>query len=548
MKNKYVRIFDTTLRDGEQSPGATLTSNEKLEIARGLARLGVDVIEAGFPAASPDDFLGVQRIAQDVGNAPDGETAPVICGLARATKKDIDAAWEAIRPAAKARIHTFLATSPIHMEHKLRMEPDEVVERVAEMVAYARSLCGDVEFSPEDAGRSEPEFLYRVLDAAIRAGATTLNIPDTVGYTTPDEFHDLIAAIIKHTPGIEDVVVSVHCHNDLGLATANTLAGISAGARQAEVTVNGLGERAGNTSLEEVIMTLHTRRPVYGLETGVDTTQITRVSRMVSNYTGMPVQPNKAIVGANAFAHEAGIHQDGMLKHNSTYEIMLPSTVGLTRSRLVLGKHSGRHALKTRLSELGFDLDQDELNEAFKRFKKLADKKKTVTDADLEVMVEDQIYQAKQIYSLDGLQVACGTMGLPTATVRLCGPEENLHIQAAIGTGPVDAVYKAIDEIVQVPNTLLEFSINAVTEGIDAIGEVTVRLKPKNGSIPRRTSPQNGRRRARTFGGYGADTDIIVASAKAYLSGLNKLIVAREHLDHAEVAIEVEQPSTVSVG
>ncbi len=548
MKKNYVRIFDTTLRDGEQSPGATLTSNEKLEIARGLARLGVDVIEAGFPAASPDDFLGVQRIAQDIGNAPDGETAPVICGLARATKKDIDAAWEAIRPAAKARIHTFLATSPIHMEHKLRMEPDEVVERVAEMVAYARSLCGDVEFSPEDAGRSEPEFLYRVLEAAIQAGATTLNIPDTVGYTTPDEFHDLIAGIIKHTPGIEDVVVSVHCHNDLGLATANTLAGISAGARQAEVTVNGLGERAGNTSLEEAVMTLHTRRPVYGLETGVDTTQITRVSRMVSNYTGMPVQPNKAIVGANAFAHEAGIHQDGMLKHNSTYEIMLPSTVGLTRSRLVLGKHSGRHALKTRLSELGFDLDQDELNEAFKRFKKLADKKKTIADADLEVMVEDQIYQAKQIYSLDGLQVACGTMGLPTATVRLCGPEENLHIQAAIGTGPVDAVYKAIDEIVRVPNTLLEFSINAVTEGIDAIGEVTVRLKPENGSIPRRTSPQSGRRHARSFGGYGADTDIIVASAKAYLSGLNKLIVAREHLDQADVAIEIEQPSAISVG
>lgn len=547
MKKNYVRIFDTTLRDGEQSPGATLTSNEKLEIARGLARLGVDVIEAGFPAASPDDFLGVQRIAQDVGNAPQGESAPIICGLARATKKDIDAAWEAIRPAGKARIHTFLATSPIHMEHKLRMEPDEVVERAAEMVAYARSLCDDVEFSPEDAGRSEPEFLYRVLDATIQAGATTLNIPDTVGYTTPEEFHDLIAGIIKHTPGIEDVVVSVHCHNDLGLATANTLAGISVGARQVEVTINGLGERAGNTSLEEVVMALHTRRPVYGLETGIDTTQITRVSRMVSNYTGISVQPNKAIVGANAFAHEAGIHQDGMLKHNSTYEIMLPSTVGLSRSRLILGKHSGRHALKTRLTELGFDLDQDELNEAFKRFKKLADKKKTVTDADLEVMVEDQIYQAKQIYSLDGLQVACGTMGLPTATVRLCGPEGNLHVRAAIGTGPVDAVYKAIDEIVRVPNTLLEFSINAVTEGIDAIGEVTVRLKPENGSIPRRTSPQSGRRHARSFGGYGADTDIIVASAKAYLSGLNKLIVAREYLDHADVAIEMEQPSAVTV-
>ncbi|MBS1248511.1 MAG: 2-isopropylmalate synthase [Chloroflexi bacterium] len=541
--NNYVRIFDTTLRDGEQSPGATLTSPEKLEIARGLARLGVDIIEAGFPVASPDDFQGVYRIAQEVGNTPRGGEAgesppPIICGLARATEADIDAAWEAVQPAASPRIHTFLATSPIHMEHKLGMSPEEVLARVAKMVAYAHALCADVEFSPEDAGRSQPAFLYRVLEAAIRAGATTLNIPDTVGYTTPDEFRDLIAGIMANVPGIEEVTVSVHCHNDLGLATANTLAGIMAGARQAEVTVNGLGERAGNTALEEVVMALHTRHPVYALETGIDTKQITRISHMISNYTGMPVQPNKAIVGANAFAHEAGIHQDGMLKNNNTYEIMLPATVGLSRSRLVLGKHSGRHALKTRLEELGFDLGEDELAEAFQRFKQVADKKKTITDADLEVLVEDQMYQAKQIYSLAGLQVACGTMGLPTATVRLHGPEGETYVQASVGTGPVDAAYKAIDDVLQVPNTLLEFSVNAVTEGIDAIGEVTVRLKPENGSIPRRTSPQSGRSHARSFGGYGADTDIIVASAKAYLSGLNKLIAAREYLEQeAEIVV-----------
>ncbi len=533
MNPNYVRIFDTTLRDGEQSPGATLTSAEKLEIARGLARLGVDVIEAGFPAASPDDFEGVRRIAEEVGNSPAGVDSaehrlPIICGLARATRKDIDAAWGAIRGAARPRIHTFLATSPIHMKYKLRMEPEEVIQQVREMVAYARSLCEDVEFSPEDAGRSEPEFLYHVLGEAIKAGATTLNIPDTVGYTTPEEFGQLIEGIIANTPGIENAVVSVHCHDDLGLATANTLAGIQAGARQAEVTVNGIGERAGNTSLEEVVMALKTRRPIYGLETGIDSTQITRISRMVSNYTGIPVQPNKAIVGANAFAHEAGIHQDGMLKHNTTYEIMRPETVGLHRSRLVLGKHSGRHALRVRLEEMGYDLGEEELRAVFTSFKELADKKKTVTDADLEALVEDQLDRAEEIYSLDGLQVACGTIGLPTATVRLRGPGDELHIQASLGTGPVDAAYKAVDAIVQVPNVLLEFNIHAVTEGIDAIGEVTVRLKARNGSVPRRTSPQSGRAHARSFGGYGADTDIIVASVKAYLAALNKLLAARQ--------------------
>jgi len=539
--SNYIRIFDTTLRDGEQSPGATLTSNEKLEIAHSLARLGVDIIEAGFPAASPDDLEGVRRIAVEIGNQsyrPDA-SPPVICGLARATKTDIDKAWEAIQGAQNPRIHTFLATSPIHMKYKLRMDPEEVVDQVREMVAYAKSYCDDVEFSPEDAGRSDPEFLYLVLGEAIKAGATTLNIPDTVGYTTPDEFGALIAGIIAHTPGIEKVVVSVHCHDDLGLATANTLAGLRAGARQAEVTINGIGERAGNTSLEEIVMALHTRHPVFQLDSGIDTTQITRISRMVSNYTGIAVQPNKAIVGANAFAHEAGIHQDGMLKHEGTYEIMRPEMVGLQQSSLVLGKHSGRHAFKVHLEDLGYDLDSKELNIAFDRFKQLADKKKTITDADLEALMTDQLYQPKEIYALDGLQVACGTMGLPTATVRLAGPDGKVYIQAEVGTGPVDAVYKAIDRIVKVPNTLLEFSVRSVTEGIDAIGEVTVRLEAENGAIHKRTSPQSGRTQARSFGGHGADTDIIVASAKAYLSGLNKLLVASGRFGNPEESAEI---------
>src|SRR5512133_267149 len=477
MKNK-VEIFDTTLRDGEQSPGATLTSAEKLEIARTLARMGVDIMEAGFPAASPDDLEAVRRIAIEVGQ-PTAEipNPPVICGLARATRGDIDKAWEAIRHAAHPRIHTFIATSPIHMKYKLKMDPEQVIERAVEMVTHARSLCEDIEFSPEDAGRSDPEFLYLILGEAIKAGATTLNIPDTVGYTTPEEFGALIAGIMKHTPGIENCTVSVHCHNDLGLATANTLAGLAAGARQAEVTINGIGERAGNTSLEEVVMALHTRHPMYNLSTGIDTTHIARVSKMVSNYTGIPVQPNKAIVGANAFAHEAGIHQDGMLKHSQTYEIMRPEMVGVTQSKLVLGKHSGRHAFKTRMTDLGYRLAEDELDRLFERFKSLADKKKTITDTDLEALLSDTIYQPREIFALDGLQVVCGTMGMPTATVRLIGPDGRMQVQSAVGTGPVDAAYKSIDAVVEAPARLLEFVVHAVTEGIDAIGEVTVRIE-----------------------------------------------------------------------
>jgi len=528
--NNYVKIFDTTLRDGEQSPGATMTSAEKLEVARSLARMGVDIIEAGFPAASPDDLEAVRRISVEIGrpdiNDPDSKV-PVITGLARANKTDIDKAWEAVQEAARPRIHTFLATSPIHMKLKLKMDPEEVIQRVSEMVAYARSLCEDVEFSPEDAGRSDPEFLYVVLAEAIKAGATTLNIPDTVGYTTPDEFFALIDGIIKKTPGMHDgITISVHCHDDLGMATANTLAGIRAGARQAEVTINGIGERAGNTSLEEVVMALKTRKPIFNLETGIETQQISRVSKLVSNYTGIVVQPNKAIVGANAFAHEAGIHQDGMLKHQTTYEIMRPEDVGVNQTKLVLGKHSGRHALRNRLAEMGHSLDEVELDKAFARFKELADRKKVITDADLEAVIADEFYRPRDVYFLDGMQVTCGTMGMPTATIRLKGPDGKVHIHAAMGSGPVDAAYKAIDAIIKTPNTLLEFNVHAITEGIDALGEVTVRIQSKDDD-QKTMDAQKEIPYTRVFGGHGADTDIIVASAKAYINALNKLIIAQ---------------------
>jgi 2-isopropylmalate synthase len=527
--SNYVKIFDTTLRDGEQSPGATMTSAEKLEVARSLARMGVDIIEAGFPAASPDDLEAVRRIAVEVGNPPKGDPeakVPVIAGLARANKPDIDKAWEAVQGAQNPRIHTFLATSSIHMRHKLKMDPEEVVQRVSEMVAYAKSLCADVEFSPEDAGRSDPEFLYVVLGEAIKSGATTLNIPDTVGYTTPDEFYSLIDGIKKKTPGMHDgITISVHCHDDLGLATANTLAGIQAGARQAEVTINGIGERAGNTSLEEVVMTLKTRHPIFDLETGIETQQLSRVSKLVSNYTGIVVQPNKAIVGATAFAHEAGIHQDGMLKHQTTYEIMRPEDVGVNQTTLVMGKHSGRAALRSRLAIMGHALDEAELDKAFARFKELADRKKVITDADLEAVIADEFYRPHDVYYLEGLQVSCGTLGMPTATVRLRGPDRTVYNFASMGTGPVDATYKAIDAIIKTPCKLLEFNIHAITEGIDALGEVTVRIQAENGLHT--MDAQSEMTYARVYGGHGADTDIIVASAKAYINALNKLIIAK---------------------
>ncbi|HEY6557363.1 MAG TPA: 2-isopropylmalate synthase [Polyangiaceae bacterium] len=525
--SQYVRMFDTTLRDGEQSPGATLTSEEKLEVARALSRLGVDVIEAGFPSASPDDLEAVRSIAEHVGQvAPPGRLSaepPIICGLARAAEADIDKAWEAIRGAKHPRIHTFLATSPIHREHKLRMTKQEVALRTRAMVSYAKRYCDDIEFSPEDAGRTEPEFLYEVLQVAIEAGATTLNIPDTVGYTLPDEFGALISGIMKNVPGIERVIVSVHCHDDLGLATANSLAGIRAGARQAEVTINGIGERAGNTSLEEVVMTLRTREKLLGLRTGIDTTQLVRTSKLVSARTGMVVQPNKAIVGANAFAHEAGIHQDGMLKHEETYEIMRPETVGASKSLLVLGKHSGRHAFAVRLRELDHALEGEALDAAFARFKTLADKKKRITDADLEALAASELGRGPELFTLEAIQVSCGTGGLPTATVRLRGPNGAVHTQAAVGTGPLHAVFTAIDEIVQAPAELVEYSLNAITEGIDALGESSVRLRADRAD--HRINAQHPAHAA-VFHGHAADTDVIVASTKAYLSALNRLLTA----------------------
>ncbi|UCF48440.1 MAG: 2-isopropylmalate synthase [Myxococcales bacterium] len=532
MQPDHVRIFDTTLRDGEQSPGATMTSSEKLEVAKTLSRLGVDVIEAGFAAASPDDLRAVKTIAEAVGvTGVEGRPVPeppTICSLARAHKPDIDKAAEAIAPAKHGRIHTFIATSPIHREHKLRMTKDQVLAVIGEMVSYARSFCKDVEFSPEDAGRTEMDFMYDALQAAIEAGASTLNIPDTVGYTIPAEFGERIAMIRENVPGIENAVISVHCHNDLGLAVANSLSAVQNGARQVEVAVNGIGERAGNASLEEVVMALYVRGDLYGIGTQIDTTQLTRASRLVSKVTGMVVQPNKAIVGANAFAHEAGIHQDGMLKHEETYEIMRPETVGAGKTQLVLGKHSGRHAFANRLAELGYPVSGDGLDKAFARFKKLADKKKLITDADLLALVSDELYQPKEFWRLDAIQVGCGT-GMPTATVKLTGPDGQTQTAAEVGTGPVDAVYKAIQSLVHVPCTLLEYTVQSVTEGIDALGEVSVRVSPHEGEAPPdKINPQYEHSRARVFHGHGAHTDVIVASAKAYLAAINRILALRE--------------------
>ncbi len=538
----YVQIFDTTLRDGEQSPGATMSSEEKLEIARALARLGVDVIEAGFPAASPDDLRAVRTIAEQIG-AGDADTPsgapPIICGLARAAIADIERAAEAVAPAARPRIHTFIATSPIHRDHKLRMTPAQIVEQVRAMVYQARELCADVEFSAEDACRTELDFLCEVVEAAIAAGASTVNIPDTVGYITPPEFAHRITTLIDHVRGIDSAVVSVHCHNDLGLATANTLAGLRAGARQAEVTVNGIGERAGNTALEEVVMALATRHALFRLDTGIDTRQISRVSRLISAVTGMLVQPNKAIVGDNAFAHEAGIHQDGVLKKQETYEIMRPETVGVPQSQLVLGKHSGRHGFAARLAELGYRLEREALERAFEQFKIVADRKKMITNADLVALVASEISYAEEVYSLDGLQVACGTSGMPTATVRLTGPDGATREQAAIGTGPVDAAFKAIDGIVRADCELLEYTVQSVTQGIDALGEVSVRIRGRS-TDEARLDPQLGEPRSLIFHGHGTDTDIIVASAKAYLSALNRLVATLAACQPADPAAAAE--------
>lgn len=508
-------IFDTTLRDGEQCPGATLNGDEKLTIARQLARLGVDVIEAGFPFASPGDFEAVQNIAKTVGT----ETGPIICGLARATRQDIQAAADALKPAAKPRIHTFIATSDIHLEYKLKKTRPEVLAIAEEMVAYAKSFVEDVEFSPEDAGRSDPEFLYQVLERAIAAGATTINIPDTVGYTTPSEFGSLIRGIKENVPNIDQAIISVHGHNDLGLAVANFLEAVKNGARQLECTINGIGERAGNAAMEELVMALHVRRQYYNPFLGrppeseepltnIDTRQIYKTSRLVSNLTGMLIQPNKAIVGSNAFAHESGIHQDGVLKNKLTYEIMDAQSIGLSDNNIVLGKHSGRNAFRTRLQTLGFDLSEQDLNKAFVRFKDLADKKKEISDWDLEAIVKDETQpQFVDGFKLERVQVSCGDPACPTATVTIRTPDGQELTDAAIGTGPVDAVYCAINRVTNVPNRLIEFSVQSVTAGIDAIGEVTIRLQHED----------------QIFSGHAANTDIIVASAHAYLNALNRL-------------------------
>ncbi|KAK4365992.1 hypothetical protein RND71_013872 [Anisodus tanguticus] len=530
---KYIRIFDTTLRDGEQSPGATMTSKEKLDVARQLAKLGVDVIEAGFPASSEADLEAVKLIAMEVGNNSEGYI-PVICGLARCNKRDIDKAWEAVKYAKKPRIHTFIATSEIHMKFKLKMSREEVVEKATSMVAYARSIgCVDVEFSPEDAGRSDPEFLYHILGEVIKAGATTLNIPDTVGYTVPSEFGQLIADIKANTLGIEDVIISTHCQNDLGLSTANTLAGACAGARQVEVTINGIGERAGNASLEEVVMALKCRgeQVLGGLYTGINTQHIHMSSKMVEEYTGLHVQPHKAIVGANAFAHESGIHQDGMLKHKNTYEIISPEDIGLHRaneSGIVLGKLSGRHALQAKMLELGYDIEGKELDDLFWRFKSVAEKKKKITDDDLIALMSDEVFQPQFVWQLQNVQVTCGSLGLSTATVKLIDADGQEHISCSVGTGPVDAAYKAVDLIVKVPVTLLEYSMNAVTEGIDALASTRVLIRGENGHIS--THALTGEIVHRTFSGTGADMDIVISSVRAYVSALNKMMSFRKLL------------------
>lgn len=516
----YVRIFDTTLRDGEQSPGATMTSDEKLEVARALGKLGVDIIEAGFPAASPDDLAAVKQIALTVGKQKRGEKPPpVICGLARAVEGDLDKCWEAIQGAERPRIHTFLATSPIHREHKLKLSKAEVLTQIEAMVKYAVSLCADVEFSAEDAGRTELDFLCEAFQVAVDAGATTLNVPDTVGYLMPHEIGSRIATIKERVVGDrDDLVISVHNHDDLGLAVANSLAGVMAGARQVEVAINGIGERAGNASLEEIVMTLHTRKPALKLDHGIDTKQLTRSSKLVSRVTGIQVQANKAIVGANAFAHEAGIHQHGMLSHQSTYEIMEPETVGAPKSALVLGKHSGKHAFAARLEELGYQLEPDAMKKAFKRFKEVAEKKKQMTDADLLALAQDELYRPVERFQLVALQVSCGTGDLQTATVRLKTADGDEPTCAAIGNGPIEAVFEAIEMAAGVQLDLLEYNVRSVTGGEDALGEASVNVRGPKGT------PQA----EKVFHGAGADVDVLVASAKAYLAALNRVLAARE--------------------
>ncbi|HBT20588.1 MAG TPA: 2-isopropylmalate synthase [Peptococcaceae bacterium] len=497
---KRIYIFDTTLRDGEQSPGVNLNVREKVEIASQLAKLKVDVIEAGFPISSQGDFEAVKAVAEEV-------KGPVIAALARANKKDIDRAWEALKHAEKPRIHTFIATSDIHLKYKLNKTREEVLRLAEEAVRYAASFGAEVEFSAEDAFRTDLDYLCEVIEAAIEAGAGIINVPDTVGYSTPMEFGEFIASIKQKVKGIDKVILSVHCHNDLGLATANSLAAVEAGAQQVECTINGIGERAGNTSLEEVVMALTTRKDYFGCTTGIKLNEIYRTSRLVSALTGMPVQPNKAIVGRNAFAHESGIHQHGVLQERTTYEIMNPETIGIKTDGIVLGKHSGRHAFKKRLEELGFELTEEEINKAFYRFKELADRKKKVTDEDIEAIINHEVRAIPEKYKLEKIQVYTGSNIVPTAAVGIRVDGEVIE-DAACGDGPVDAVFKAIEKVTGFHVELAHYSLNAVTGGKDAVGEVTVKVE-YNGKL---------------YMGRGISTDILEASARAYISAINRLM------------------------
>ncbi len=492
-------VFDTTLRDGEQSPGASMNQAEKLRIATQLEKLGVDVIEAGFPAASEGDFDAVKLIADTL-------KVSQIAALCRASEHDIRRGWDAIKDAVNPRIHTFIATSDLHLKYKLKLDHAQVLEKTIESVRLAASLTDNVEFSAEDGSRSDPDYLCRIFEAAIDAGATTINLPDTVGYAIPEEFAGLVSHVIENTPNIHKAVLSVHCHNDLGLATANTLAAVKTGARQVEVTINGIGERAGNTSLEEVVMSLHTRPNFFPMTTGIDTRRIFPTSRLVSMITGIMIQPNRAVVGANAFAHEAGIHQDGVLKNPMTYEIMKPETIGLNKSSLVLGKHSGRHALNSHVLDMGYNLSEEELNLVFEKFKRLADKKKSIQDEDIEALINEGVLRSTDVFKLEYIHVLSGNTVFPTASVQLKINDRNVQ-GATEGSGPIDAVYNIISKLTGTKSQLLRFSINALTEGTDAQGEVTVRLQ-EDGIVAL---------------GKGTDPDIITASALAYINGLNRL-------------------------
>ena len=497
---RTVQIFDTTLRDGEQAPGCSMNLQEKVEVARQLEKLGVDVMEAGFPAASPGDLAAVKAVAGVVKHS-------VVAGLCRALEKDIDAGWEALSKAAQPRIHTFIATSPIHMEYKLKMTPEQVLERAVAAVKYAKKYCSDVEFSAEDASRSNPDFLCKIFAAVIDAGATVVNIPDTVGYAIPAEFGNMVAYIKTHTPNIDRARISVHCHNDLGLAVANTLAAALAGADQLECTINGLGERAGNAALEEIVMGMRTRKDFLDIESRIDTTQIYATSRLVSQVTGVRVQPNKAVVGENAFAHEAGIHQHGILANRATYEIMTPESIGIPRNRMVLGKHSGRHAFEERLQDLGFTLDAKAVDEYFAQFKVLADKKKVVSDRDIEAMIVGSAAAVPETYKLDRWVVNSGSSLSATSTIRLQHKDGTYREEVAVGDGPIDAAFKAIDRIVGKHLDLETFELGAVTGGEDAQGEATVKIS------------WDGRR----WNGRGLSTDIIEAAIKAYVAAINAM-------------------------